>query len=130
MNDTYAPSLLRANPQNNVIARAVARAARSRLAKPLSSDGGIGKRTAGDSCTPLGTYPLGQPNRSTQYYIAISVGYPTREQVKRGYTGKDIAIHGPLRLHREANSHRRGSTGPAAASPSAPMRPSPSSPTG
>jgi hypothetical protein len=65
--------------------------------------GGVGKHTAGDSRTPLGTYPLGQPNRSTQYYIAIPVGYPTREQVERGYTGKDIAIHGPLRLHRQAN---------------------------
>ena len=65
--------------------------------------GGIGKHTAGDSRTPLGTYPLGQPNRSSKYYIAIAVGYPTREQVKRGYTGKDIAIHGPLRLHRKAN---------------------------
>ena len=65
--------------------------------------GGVGKHTAGDSRTPLGTYPLGQPNRSTKYYIAIAVGYPTREQVKRGYTGKDIAIHGPLRLHRKAN---------------------------
>jgi hypothetical protein len=65
--------------------------------------GGVGKHTAGDSRTPLGTYPLGQPNRSTKYYIAIAVGYPTREQVKRGYTGKDIVIHGPLRLHRKAN---------------------------
>jgi len=45
--------------------------------------GGVGKHTAGDSRTPLGTYPLGPPNRSTQYYIAIAVGYPTREQVKR-----------------------------------------------
>jgi len=65
--------------------------------------GGVGKHTAGDSRTPLGTYSLGQPNRSTKYYIAIAVGYPTGEQVKRGYTGKDIAIHGPLRLYRKAN---------------------------
>ena len=53
---------------------------------------GVGKHTAGDSRTPLGTYPLGQPNCSTQDYIAIAVGYLTREQVKRGYTGKDISI--------------------------------------
>jgi hypothetical protein len=26
---------------------------------------GVGKHTAGDSRTPLGTYPLGRPNRST-----------------------------------------------------------------
>jgi hypothetical protein len=65
--------------------------------------GGVGKHTSGDSRTPLGTYPLGNPHLSTQYRIAIPVGYPTREQVKRGYTGKDIAIHGPLRLHRKAN---------------------------
>jgi len=65
--------------------------------------GGVGKHTAGDSRTPIGTYPLGQPHPSMQYLIAIPVGYPTREQVKRGYTGKDIAIHGPLRLHRKAN---------------------------
>jgi murein L,D-transpeptidase YafK len=37
------------------------------------------------------------------YYIAISVGYPTREQAKQGFTGDGIAIHGPLRLHRKAN---------------------------
>jgi murein L,D-transpeptidase YafK len=65
--------------------------------------GGVGKHTAGDSRTPLGTYPLGKPHPSMQYRIAIPVGYPTHEQVKRGYTGKDIAIHGPLRQHRKAN---------------------------
>ena len=65
--------------------------------------GGVGKHDAGDSRTPLGTFVLGQPNRSAQYYLAIAVGYPTPEQAKRGYTGKGIAIHGPLRLHRKAN---------------------------
>jgi hypothetical protein len=65
--------------------------------------GGVGKHDAGDSRTPLGTFALGQPNRSAQYYMAIAVGYPTPEQAKRGYSGKGIAIHGPLRLHRKAN---------------------------
>jgi murein L,D-transpeptidase YafK len=65
--------------------------------------GGVGKHTAGDSRTPLGSYRLGQPNRSTQYYLAIAVGYPTAEQARQGFTGKGIAIHGPLRLHRKAN---------------------------
>ena len=65
--------------------------------------GGVGKHTKGDSRTPLGSYLLGQPNKSAMYYIAISVGYPTREQAKQGFTGDGIAIHGPLRLHRKAN---------------------------
>jgi murein L,D-transpeptidase YafK len=65
--------------------------------------GGVGKHDAGDSRTPLGAYPLGQPHRSTAYYLSIPVGYPTPEQVKQGFTGKGIAIHGPLRRHRKPN---------------------------
>ena len=65
--------------------------------------GGVGKHKAGDSRTPLGSYALGQPHRSTKYHIAISVGYPTQEQARQGFTGKGIAIHGPLRLHRKIN---------------------------
>ncbi len=66
-------------------------------------EGGVGKQRAGDSRTPLGTYPLGSPHRSSAYYLSIPVGYPTAEQASQGFTGKGIAIHGPLRLHRKRN---------------------------
>ena len=57
--------------------------------------GGIDKRKEGDLKTPIGTYSLGLPRMSNDFYLFISVGYPTAEQRKLGYTGGAIGIHGP-----------------------------------
>jgi len=59
--------------------------------------GGVGKRRQGDHRTPLGSYPLGAPRRSQQYGIFIPVGYPTPRQVKMGFSGTAVGIHGPSR---------------------------------
>jgi hypothetical protein len=75
----------------------------SRWFKVSLGEAGVGKQRAGDSRTPLGTYPLGFPHASSDYYLSIPVGYPTPEQVGQGFTGKGIAIHGPLRRHRKRN---------------------------
>lgn len=58
---------------------------------------GAGKREQGDQKTPVGLYKLGTPRRSTRYYLFIPIGYPTAEQVLRGFTGSDIGVHGPDR---------------------------------
>lgn len=59
--------------------------------------GGAGKEREGDGKTPLGTYTLGAPRRSSDYGTFIPIGFPTAEQKKRGITGGAIGIHGPDR---------------------------------
>ena len=58
---------------------------------------GAGKRLAGDDKTPVGDYSLGEPRPSKQFGTFIPIGYPTEQQRKRGATGKDVGLHGPLR---------------------------------
>lgn len=59
--------------------------------------GGVGKRRMGDGKTPLGLYPLAAPRRSRHYGTFIGVGYPTRQQVRMGFTGHSVGLHGPPR---------------------------------
>jgi hypothetical protein len=56
---------------------------------------GTGKKIQGDRKTPLGTYTLGPPRPSDDFYIFIPIGYPTETQRENGYTGSAIGIHGP-----------------------------------
>ncbi len=58
---------------------------------------GTGKEEQGDLKTPVGTYTLGVPRRSTKFGMFIPVGYPTAEQAKKGYSGGAIGVHGPVR---------------------------------
>jgi murein L,D-transpeptidase YafK len=60
--------------------------------------GGVDKRKRGDNKTPLGEYPLGTPQPSNKFGIFIPIGYPTDKQLKKGFTGSDIGIHGPSRM--------------------------------
>lgn len=61
--------------------------------------GGVGKKDFGDRKTPLGVYKLEGPRVSGEgFKTFIPIGYPTTEQVKRGYTGRAIGIHGPARI--------------------------------
>jgi hypothetical protein len=62
--------------------------------------GGIGKQREGDGRTPLGVYPLGAPRRSVRYGTFIPIGYPTPEQMRQGYTGSAVGLHGPERRSR------------------------------
>ncbi|OFZ16497.1 MAG: hypothetical protein A2Z20_03695 [Bdellovibrionales bacterium RBG_16_40_8] len=57
--------------------------------------GGARKYSEGDEKTPVGTYALGAPQKSADFYQFIPIGYPTKEQRKMGYTGGAIGIHGP-----------------------------------
>jgi murein L,D-transpeptidase YafK len=59
--------------------------------------GGLDKKREGDGRTPLGTYSLGSPRPSARFGTFIPIGYPTPEQSARGFTGKDVGIHGPDR---------------------------------
>ena len=59
--------------------------------------GGVGKMRQGDDKVPLGVYPVGRPRKSDKFWMFIPVGYPTPEQRKRGYTGRDVGVHGPHR---------------------------------
>jgi murein L,D-transpeptidase YafK len=59
--------------------------------------GGIGKTRQGDNKVPLGVYPLGQPRKSQKFWMFIPIGYPTPEQREKGYTGRDVGVHGPHR---------------------------------
>ncbi len=61
---------------------------------------GGGKKKRGDRKTPVGRYTLGTPRPSEKYHIFIPVGYPTREQKEKGYTGSAIGIHGPRQSFR------------------------------
>jgi murein L,D-transpeptidase YafK len=56
---------------------------------------GVGKNRQGDEKTPLGTYTLGEPRLSENYFAFIPINYPTEEQREQGYTGGAIGIHGP-----------------------------------
>ena len=71
--------------------------------------GGTPKRVAGDLKTPVGSYPLGEPQRSNRYHLSIPIAYPTPEQVRRGYTGGAIGLHGPD-AKRSAGSTARSRT--------------------
>ena len=60
--------------------------------------GGFGKTKQGDKKTPLGAYSLGNPRPSgSGFKTFIPVGYPTKSQRAKGYTGGAIGIHGPAR---------------------------------
>jgi murein L,D-transpeptidase YafK len=59
--------------------------------------GGLDKTREGDGRTPLGSYSLGEPRASHRFGIFIPIAYPTAEQRARGFTGKDVGIHGPDR---------------------------------
>jgi hypothetical protein len=61
---------------------------------------GFGKRREGDLRTPLGSYPLGLPRASQIYGTFVPVGYPTSHQIRAGFTGSHIGIHGPYRRAR------------------------------
>ncbi len=57
--------------------------------------GGVNKRAEGDGRTPLGRYSLTPARPSTRYHRFLAVGYPTVEQIKKGFTGSAIGVHGP-----------------------------------
>lgn len=59
--------------------------------------GGLHKTREGDGRTPIGTYSLGPPRPSERFGTFIPIAYPTAEQRARGFTGKDVGIHGPER---------------------------------
>lgn len=58
---------------------------------------GVGKQRQGDNRTPLGHYGLGPPRASQHFHIFVPVQYPTPAQVRMGFTGSAIGIHGPPR---------------------------------
>ncbi|HTP26807.1 MAG TPA: L,D-transpeptidase family protein [Anaeromyxobacteraceae bacterium] len=66
--------------------------------------GGFGKKVEGDGKTPLGTYGLGAPRASARFGSFIPVSYPTEEQKREGFSGRDVGIHGPDRRLRWAGS--------------------------
>lgn len=58
--------------------------------------GGTPKTTDEDKKTPVGQYPLENGRDSYEgFYRFLKVGYPTPEQIRNGYTGGAIGIHGP-----------------------------------
>lgn len=57
--------------------------------------GGVDKRQAGDRRTPRGQYRLDPPRESDRFGIFIPVGYPTKEERRRGFSGSAIGLHGP-----------------------------------
>jgi len=59
--------------------------------------GGFDKKKEGDAKTPLGRYAFGPPRKSDKFFIFIPIGYPTADQKKKGYTGRDVGLHGPSR---------------------------------
>ncbi|MES2964812.1 MAG: L,D-transpeptidase family protein [Bdellovibrionota bacterium] len=58
---------------------------------------GTGKTVEGDRKTPIGVYSLGTPRKSDLFGFFIPIGYPTRAQAARGFTGEAVGIHGPVR---------------------------------
>lgn len=64
--------------------------------------GGFGKTRRGDARTPLGTYTLGTPRASTRFITFIPIGYPNADQIKKGYTGSDVGLHGPMKTFESA----------------------------
>lgn len=80
-------------------------AGKQAAAYPVSlGRGGTGRRRAEDNRTPLGRYGLGAPRASTRYHVFIPVAYPTPAQIREGYSGGDIGIHGPDRRFTWAGS--------------------------
>ncbi len=61
---------------------------------------GVNKRALGDLKTPIGKYPLGKPRPSDLFKIFIPIGFPTPEQIEKGFSGADVGIHGPSRTFR------------------------------
>jgi hypothetical protein len=59
--------------------------------------GGLDKRREGDGRTPLGAYALGSPRPSARFGTFVPIGYPTAGQRARGFTGRNVGIHGPDR---------------------------------
>ncbi len=59
--------------------------------------GGLDKRREGDGRTPLGAYSLGSPGPSARFGTFVPIAYPTPEQRARGFTGRNVGIHGPDR---------------------------------
>jgi murein L,D-transpeptidase YafK len=57
--------------------------------------GGVDKKAEGDGRTPLGRYRLAPARASSRYHLFLEIGYPTKEQAKRGLTGSAIGVHGP-----------------------------------
>jgi len=59
--------------------------------------GGLGTKTrSGDNKSPEGFYAIKpkQLNPVSTYYLAINIGYPNKLEVRKGYTGDAIMIHG------------------------------------
>ena len=61
---------------------------------------GMGKTVEGDRKTPVGVYSLGTPRSSDEFGFFVPIGYPTKEQKARGFTGDAVGIHGPNRTFR------------------------------
>ncbi len=58
---------------------------------------GIDKTREGDQRTPTGRYPLGAPVASRDFGTFVPIRYPTVAQVRAGYTGSAVGVHGPAR---------------------------------
>jgi murein L,D-transpeptidase YafK len=58
--------------------------------------GGVDKQRQGDRKTPLGSYALTAPSRSSRFRTFIPIDYPTPAQRAEGRTGGAVGIHGPL----------------------------------
>ena len=59
--------------------------------------GGLGTKTrSGDGKSPEGFYTIGpkQLNPVSNYHLAINIGYPNKLEIKKGYSGNDIMVHG------------------------------------
>ncbi|RFZ95151.1 2-dehydro-3-deoxyphosphooctonate aldolase [Mucilaginibacter conchicola] len=59
--------------------------------------GGLGTKTkAGDNKSPEGFYTIsaGQLHPTSQYHLAVNIGYPNALETQKGYTGNAIMIHG------------------------------------
>ncbi len=66
--------------------------------KVALGNNGVGKKHAGDNKTPVGIYNLAHPRKSNQFKVFIPIGYPTKQQLNAGYTGRDVGIHGPTQI--------------------------------
>lgn len=58
---------------------------------------GTGKTREGDQRTPSGRYALGTPVASRDFGTFIPIAYPTPAQMRAGYTGSAVGVHGPGR---------------------------------
>jgi murein L,D-transpeptidase YafK len=64
--------------------------------------GGLYKKAQGDNKTPVGEYSLGTPRSSNRFGIFIPIGFPTQEQLSKGFSGGDIGLHGPSRPSKQS----------------------------